>query len=120
MGNPANDSDGDGWSNQAEYFFGTSPIVAGSRPVSVSGAFGSFSVSSQTNAYFVFTCTRSSESGDADYFVEFSPDLLTWSVTGVYLDALNNGDGTITEHWRSAQPVSSTQRQFVRLRAQFK
>jgi hypothetical protein len=120
LGNPANDSDGDGWSNQAEYFFGTSPIVAGSRPVSVSGAFGSFSVSSQTNAYFVFTCTRSSESGDADYFVEFSPDLLTWSVTGVYLDALNNGDGTITEHWRSAQPVSSTQRQFVRLRAQFK
>ena len=120
LGGAAADSDGDGWSNQKEYFFGTSPLAAGSRPAAVSGALGSFSISGQTNAYFVFTCTRSSESGDVDYFVEFSPDLLGWSVTGVYLDAVDNGNGTITERWRSAQPVSSTQRQFVRLRAQFK
>jgi hypothetical protein len=120
LGSATSDNDGDGWSNQAEYFFGTSPTASNSLPAGVSGKLETLPVNSQTNAYFVFTCTRSSESGDVNHFVEFSSDLLSWSATGVFLDAVDNGDGTTTERWRSAQPVSSTQHQFVRLRAQFK
>ena len=120
LGSATNDADGDGWSNQAEYFFGSLPLVSTNRPAAVLGKLETLSVSSQTNDYFVFTCTRSAESGDVNYFVEFSADLLSWSATGVSLDAVDNGNGTITERWRCAQPVSSTDQQFVRLRAQFK
>jgi len=120
LGNPTYDSDGDGWSNQAEYVFGTSPLAANARPAPVAGALQTFSVSNQTNSYFVFTYTRSAESGDVSYIVEFSPDLLNWSATGVYLDAVDNGNGTVTEHWRCAQPVSSAGQFFARVHTQFK
>lgn len=120
LGSAANDDDGDGWSNQGEYFFGSLPLASTNRPAPVSGKLEMLTVGGQTNAYFVFTCTRSSESGDVDYLVQFSPDLVTWSLTGVLLDGVDNGNGTITERWRYAQPANNAGRLFTRLRAQFK
>ena len=120
LGNATNDDDSDGWSNQAEYIFGSLPLVAANRPAAISGTLESLSVGGQTNLYFVFTFTRSAESGDVDYFVEYSSDMLTWSAAGIRLDAVDNGDGTATERWRCTQPVSNTEHLFARLRAQFK
>ncbi|MFO1475344.1 MAG: lamin tail domain-containing protein [Verrucomicrobiota bacterium] len=118
LGASNGDDDQDGWSNQAEYAFGSSPASAAARPVPVSGTLESLSVASQTNLYLVFTCTRSSEAGDVDYFVEFSQDLAAWAPTGVLLDTTNNGNGTLTQRWRSAQPVAPAGLLFARLRAQ--
>lgn len=120
LGSAATDADGDGWSNEAEYIFGSLPLVTGNYPAKVSGRMETLNVNSQTNSYFVFTYTRSSESGDVNYFVEFSANLLTWSATGIYLNTVDNGNGTVTERWRSAQPASAAGQQFVRVRAQFK
>jgi hypothetical protein len=120
LGSAAADSDGDGWSNRAEYVFGTSPVAAHARPSPASGALATLTVNGQANSYFVFTCTRSSESGDVDYFPEFSTNLQTWSSTGVYLDGVDNGNGTITERWRSPQSAGSSGHVFARMRAQIK
>lgn len=120
LGSPNSDDDGDGFSNQAEYFFGTSPLAATNRPAAVSGKIQSLTVSNQADLYFVFSYTRSSESGDANYFVEFSTDLKTWNTNGVYLDTVDNGHSTVTERWRGAPPIVSNSQFFVRVRAQFK
>jgi hypothetical protein len=120
LGSLTDDADGDGVSNQSEYFFGSLPLVASSRPEPVSGKPQAVMVDGQTAAYFVFTFARSAESADVDYIVEFSPDLLNWTLPGVYLDGVDNGNGTLTERWRCSQPMNGTQRVFSRLRAQFK
>ncbi len=120
LGNASADSDGDGWSNAAEYFFGTSPTVAGNHPVT-SGILDPTVLSSGGTPYFVFTCTHSGESGDVNFFVEFSTDLQTWAQNGVLVGSVTNGDGTITERWRSAQPADgSVKSLFARQRAAFK
>lgn len=112
------DNDGDGWSNLAEYSFGASPLAAGSRP-QVAGTVGT--VSGASGTYWLFTFTRSSESGDVDYFVDFSTDLTTWTQDGVLVSSTPNAGGTVTEQWRSNQPVTgATPRNFARARAQFK
>lgn len=118
LGSATNDDDGDGASNHAEYVFGSQPTAATNRPAAVTGTLVSLSVSNAVHTYFVFSYPRSATAGDVNYTVEFSPDLTTWSATGVYLDSASNSDGTITERWRSAAPAANTPRMFVRLRAQ--
>jgi hypothetical protein len=120
IGAPSDDSDGDGASEQAEYFFGTSPTDSADKPGPISGELETLSVGGQDDVYLVFTFTRPLENEDVDYIVEFSMDLLTWPLVGVYLGLLDNGNGTVTERWRGAQPITDTESLFVRLRAQFR
>ena len=120
LGDPSADADGDGWSNVSEYFFGTSPVAVGESPVTT-GALDPTVLGPTNTPYFVFTCTRSGESGDVNYGVEFSADLINWERTGVLLQSTVNADGSITERWRSAQPSEGgTTRMFARRVAQFK
>lgn len=115
---PTADNDGDGWSNFAEYCFGASPLAAGSTPTTAA-AVGS--VSGLSGSYWLFTYTRSSESGDVNYFVDFSTDLSTWTQNGVLVKSTQTSGSTVTEQWRSAQPVGTTNpRNFARVRAQSK
>ncbi len=120
IGAASADSDGDGWSNASEYFFGTSPMAGGDHPV-VSGIVDPTVLSSGNKPYYVFTCTHSGESGDVNYFAEFSTDLVNWTSSGTLVSSVTNANGTVTERWRSAQPVDgSVPRVFARQRAQFK
>lgn len=112
------DNDGDGWSNFAEYSFGASPLAAGSRP-GVSAATGT--ISGLGGSYWLFTYTRSNESGDVNYFVDFSSNMTAWTQDGVLISSTSNAGGTVTEVWRSAQPITTaTPRIFARARAQSK
>lgn len=107
IGSSTADPDGDGWTNAAEYCFGTSPVAVGSHPVT-SAIIDRTVLSPNGTPYFVFTCTHSGESGDVTYYVEFSTDLQSWQQNGVLVGSVTNADGTITERWRSAQPVDGT------------
>ena len=120
LGSSSADSDGDGWSNSSEYLFGTSPVAFGEHPVTT-GILDPTILGPANTPYFVFTCTRSGESGDANYFVEFSTNLSTWAQNGVLLQSTVNANGSVTERWRSAQPSGgSVTAMFARQRAQFK
>ncbi len=120
IGAASADTDGDGWSNASEYFFGTSPMLASAHP-SVAGILDPTVLGSGNRPYFVFTCTRSGESGDVNYAVEFSADMKTWTQDGVLISSVTNANGTVTERWRSSQPAGATvPRGFARQRAQFK
>ncbi len=120
LGAATADSDGDGWSNAAEYFFGTSPTAAGDHPATA-GILDPTVLSSGGAPYFVFICTHSGESGDVNYFVDFSTDLQTWTQNGILVGSVTNANGTITERWRSAQPADgSVKSVFARQRAAFK
>ena len=119
LGGANTDSDGDGWTNAAEYFFGASPLAASSHPVT-SAIIDRTVLSPGGAPYFVFTCTHSGESGDVNYYVEFSTDLHSWQQNGVLVGSVTNANGTITERWRSVQPVDgSVPRLYARQRAQF-
>ncbi|MGC3956975.1 MAG: lamin tail domain-containing protein [Verrucomicrobiota bacterium] len=120
LGSATNDADGDGWANEAEYIFGSSPVSANSRPTPVVGKLEWLQVNAQTNAYFVFTATHSAECGDVNFLAEFSSDLVSWSASGVLRSSTTNGNGTMTQYWRSAQPVDNSSKLFCRLRAQLK
>lgn len=113
------DADGDGWSNAAEYFFGSSPLAAGERPV-VAGILDP-TVLSGNAPYYVFTCTHSGESGDVTYAVQFSTDMQAWAASGTLLSSATNPNGSVTERWRSPLPAgANVPRVFARQMAQFK
>ena len=114
-----NDTDGDGWSDQAEYFFGSSPVAVNSMP-KTAAVIGTIS-GGDGSRYLLFTCTRSGESGDVNYYVEFSTDLMGWSVNGALVSSTTNPDGSVTEQWRSGQPITAGAPQmYARIRAQLK
>jgi hypothetical protein len=111
----ATDTDGDGLSNLAEYAIGSDPSV-NSVPVSPTGQFQTFTVNNATSNYATLTLRRSNAADNLTQNVEFSTDLATWPIPAVQVAAIDNGDGTRTEVWRSTTPADSSQRMFGRVR----
>ena len=120
LGAPGADDDLDGWSNQAEYMFGTSPTNAAAAPAPVTGSVEVLDVNGESQSHFVFTFQRAADVGDVDYTMEISDDLQVWPWTGVRLEVIDSGNGLVTERWRCHEPVSNNACLFARLRAQFK
>lgn len=117
LGAPDADDDGDGRPNLLEYALGSAPDSGdagapqslSTEELEVGGA--------PAEPYLVLALTRSTEAGDLVVVPEFSADLVAWTSGGVLLDATPNPDGTATERWRAAEPVSATPRLFARVRA---
>ncbi len=111
------DSDGDGYINLLEYVLGTNPNAPG--PPSMSAVLAPLTVNSVLGTYFTFTFTHAPARDDVTWRVEMSTDLATWGTAPAGAQRVSmvvNGDGSVTEVWRSAAPVSGT-KYFARIYA---
>ena len=76
----------------------------------------SLSVNGQAATYLLLTFTHPDGLADASYLAEFSETLTLWTGGGVLVGSTHNSDGTITEVWRSPQPVSAHTQWFARVK----
>jgi hypothetical protein len=111
LSGPNADPDGDGLPNLLEYALGADPKTA---DASNHAAQVGFSADHLTLAY-----TRPSTVTDLNYALEWTTDLQTWSTGNTVIEQVNsttNPDGTITVTSRAVALLSSSPRQFLRLR----
>jgi hypothetical protein len=69
--------------------------------------------------YLQLTFTKNPAADDITYHVEYTTDLSNWSQASTECTRVSstpNVDGTVTEVWRSTQPVPNVQRAFMQLR----
>jgi hypothetical protein len=110
LGGKDADDDRDGSANRLEYAFASHPQQAGSNRIPTAQF---VSVAGETYASLTFT--RRIDAEDTWFGVQFGSDLAVWNIPGVLLSAVNNGDGTETQVWRSADPVSIQDRLYGRV-----
>jgi hypothetical protein len=108
------DSDGDGFTNLAEYALGTMPNSMASQPVVAASI-------DTVNAVHYLTLSFRQRLGTDDAVVaaEVSGSLDAWNgspAAVVLASAQPNGDGTATMVYRSVTPIEAGQREFLRLR----
>lgn len=116
-GQATDDDDLDQLSNLLEYGFGTDPL----DPASV-GPIASL-VTDSGGDYLALTVTRGLTATDILFYPEVSEDLVNWSsdpLDIVLFSSLNNGDGTVTEVYRSTIPSASFTRKFMRMVVEMK
>jgi hypothetical protein len=70
-----------------------------------------------TDTYQTITFTRSAASSDLSVAVEVSDSLneAAWSASAVFVSRTDNGDGTETYVYRAPQPMSTDNRNFMRV-----
>ena len=100
------DDDQDGLENRLEYALGTSPVSDSQQRVPTAAFAG---------GYATLTFTRPGDITDISYNAQFSDELLAWTLPAEMVTTTTNGDGSITEVWRTTAPVSSQQRLFGRV-----
>ncbi len=106
------DPNHNGLPNLLEYALGTEPTDAGASNLKkeiVHAADG------QDYLTLTYICPVPAPV-DVNYTVEVSNDLATWRTAITEVSRTNNGDGTQTIKTRSQTPLSSTTREFIRLR----
>ena len=112
------DTDADGFSDWYEYGTG-SDAGNGSSTGAPEVTVAPFTVDGGTASYLRFQFRRNLSADDVNFMIEVSDDLQNWRTgpsAAVYVDTVNNGDGTATVTYRSAQPICSTYpRMFMRL-----
>jgi hypothetical protein len=114
--NPALDLDADGLNNFLEYALASNPEVHVATHVP-SGGLEQLSVAGEPPApYLVIKFRKRSQVCEVTYQPQFSCDLQNWTQPGVLHASVGNGDGTVTETWRSASPIGSLTRMFARLK----
>jgi hypothetical protein len=104
--NPFGDSNGNGWPNLLEY--------AVKMPVTTQG----FDVT----GHLTFAFMRNLAADDAIYFVETSPDMLTWT-GGAAVERINQANpvgATMVETWRTVALPGAGGKHFMRLRVQLR
>lgn len=118
VGSDETDSDADGLTAFAEYSLGSSPTVAGTQGLPDAGL-AAFTVGQTSGQYLTITFNRRLGADDVVYDIQSSSDLATdrWTPGAVVLvSESNNGDGTATMVYRTAQPVAAAQPVFLRLK----
>jgi hypothetical protein len=116
-GQATNDDDLDQLSNLLEYGFGTDPLDPSSAGPTAS------LITDSGGDYLALAVTRSLTATDILFYPEISDDLVTWSSDPLEItlfSSLNNGDGTVTEVYRSTTLSASLTRQFIRIVVEMK
>ncbi len=101
---PNADPDADGLGNLMEYALGSDPRASSSAPAPAVGT---------TATEWTLTYTRPSDRLDLSYTVECSPNLTTWSSTGVTHTLVSSSDGL--ETWQASYPIAGNAPCFFRL-----
>lgn len=112
-GSPGGDEDKDGYDNRLEYALmgdptGSSTLRAPVAEFSEVSGLG-------TEIYAQLTYTRRAEAPDVSFHVQFSTELMTWNIPASLVTSTVNGDGTVTEVWRSDTPVITRNRLYGRV-----
>ena len=115
VSDPDADNDGDGTKNRMEYALGGNP-TSGDPGILPVDKIESLVVNAVPANYLTLTFRRQIGAEDVGYHVEVSSDLIAWSETAVLVSSIFNGDGTITEKWRSPSPVDAGPKVFLHLR----
>ena len=113
---PNADPDNDGLVNRLEYAFNQNPAVTGAAPVT--GAVQTLNVGGQNGRYLTITFIKRIDSLDLSYTPEFSSNLASWIPATELVSSTPGPGSTVTEIWRSSDPVTTAQRFFVRVRIQ--
>jgi hypothetical protein len=113
-GDPNGNGDGDGLSALFEYAFGTSDANGSDAGTAWTSGVRTFGASD----HFAITYRRSLAADDVNLLVEKSSELDVWvtDATLVFVDEVPQGDGTSLVTWRVADPISSDERSFLRIR----
>jgi hypothetical protein len=98
--------DGDELNNKLEYAFARDPSAP--NPIPVTGNI--------QGGYLTITFPRRTDVSDLTYTPQFSTDLTSWAPATVLVSSTPNADGTVTETWRAASPLSNAPRLFARVR----
>ncbi|MEI7908681.1 MAG: CotH kinase family protein [Verrucomicrobiota bacterium] len=117
-GDPAADSDHDGFPDLLEYATGSSPTRPGSANLPTAGR-ANLVIGGLSQPYMTFTYRRADAADGVSYFVEYSNGLGSWSSAPAdvtYINTSCNNDGSSTVTCRATAPIGSAPRQFMRLR----
>jgi len=112
------DSDGDGLNNVLEYSLFGNPSAASQSPLPTASVkiFG-------PDAFLTLTVRIRRGADDVIIIPERSTDLAAWDSRAtaiVFVSATPDATGGTTYQWRSAVPLNSDQREFLRLRVQLR
>jgi len=134
-GDADDDDDADGLTNAEEATLGSNPLSKdtdhdglgdleeyawGSSLLSPSSAFRPFAarafvtVGGITSEYQELVVRRNPAAQRVSTRIEFSSNLTDWQLSPVLVSSQNNPDGTVTETYRSPQPVPNGTRGFLR------
>lgn len=117
-GNALDDLDGDGLKALIEYLLGSSDTVP-SGAAGPTVAAQNLIVDTVADDYLTMTVVLDLSADDVEYQVEITDDLAVWeSGSGhvVHVSSTNNGDGTLTVVYRSADPIVAGIQEYFRLR----
>jgi hypothetical protein len=112
------DPDGDGLTTFAEYALGSSPFVSSTSSLPAA-ALSYFAAGPANGVFPTITFHRRLDADDVTYDIESSSSLLAsqWQAgAGILVSESNNGDGTATMVYRTAQPLTTNQNVFLRLK----
>ena len=110
------DDDNDGLANLVEYALASNPLGASPGAVPTSSV-GNYTVLGVPGSYLVLTFTRRANGSDITIEAQFNTALPgNWAANGVIEGSVTNGDGTVTETWRSSTSLAEQPVQFARVR----
>jgi len=115
-GVPATDGDSDGLGALLEHAFGGSDSDSGNAPYPLAGVEG-LSVGGNVDTYLVFRIQRNLAAEDVSISAGLSSDLISWQYGEPHLvlhSETSNGDGTSTLMFRSASPITTESRMYIR------
>lgn len=120
VGDPNADDDGDCFQALTEFALGTSDSSPGDAHALINLSHQPFAVAGIPDEYLVISFQRNLYSQNIVTLTpEISTDLNAWDGTPdvVFISEIDNGNGTSTVTYRSAEPVSDQDRAFIRLKA---
>ena len=114
-GDPDADLDNDGIIAFLEHALGSSDSVSDPDVLPTAAIASIDPGSGVVDEYLTLTIRRNLAADDVVYEVQVANDLASWSGATTLVSSTNNGDGTVSQVYRSNSPISASVREFIRL-----